>query len=123
MAKKSSRKLYTALAVAAVSTASLTPAAVTEAAPKASVVKAKSGYVYKGDLDAALDATYKGAPIYWYKSSVDLEKLGTFQTARGIVKEKACTSRNVYASSIIHLKSFRRLSHSCSNKGSQQSES
>jgi len=88
MAKKSSRKLYTALAVAAVSTASLTPAAVTEAAPKASVVKAKSGYVYKGDLDAALDATYKGAPIYWYKSSVDLEKLGTFQTARGIVKGK-----------------------------------
>ncbi|WP_215145650.1 bifunctional metallophosphatase/5'-nucleotidase [Exiguobacterium qingdaonense] len=88
MAKKSSRKLYTALAVAAVSTASLTPAVVTEAAPKVPVVKAKSAYVYKGDLDAALDATYKGARVHWYKSSVDLEKLGTFQTARGIVLGK-----------------------------------
>ncbi|MCV9900128.1 bifunctional metallophosphatase/5'-nucleotidase [Exiguobacterium profundum] len=88
MTKKSSRKLYTALAVAAVSTASLAPAVVTEAASKAPVVKAKSAYVYAGDLDAALDATYEGAPIHWYKSSVNLEKLGTFQTAKGIVKGK-----------------------------------
>ena len=88
MTKKTSRKLYTALAVAAVSTASLTPVAVTEAASKAPVVKVKPAYVYAGDLDAALDATYESAPIQWYKSSVNLEKLGTFQTAKGIIKGK-----------------------------------
>ena len=90
MSQKTSRRLYTALAVAAVSTASLTPAAV-EAAPKAADVKLGAAYVTGGDLDRALDATYKGAPIHWYKSSVNLKKLGTFQTARGYVKGKGLT--------------------------------
>ncbi|MCT4795372.1 bifunctional metallophosphatase/5'-nucleotidase [Exiguobacterium alkaliphilum] len=92
MAQKTTRRLYTALAVAAVSTAALTPAAVAEAAPgvatKAKAVSLGSGYVSGGDLDKALDATYKGAPIHWYKSSVNMKKLGEFQTARGIVKGK-----------------------------------
>lgn len=92
MQQKTTRKLYTALAVAAVSTAALTPAAVAEAAPsvatKAKVVSLGSGYVSGGDLDKALDATYNGAPIHWYKSSVNMKKLGEFQTARGIVKGK-----------------------------------
>lgn len=87
MPQKTSRRLYTALAVAAVSTASLTPAAV-EAAPKAADIKLGAAYVTGGNLDSALDATYKGAPIHWYKSSVDLKKLGKFQTARGYVKGK-----------------------------------
>lgn len=87
MRQKTSRRLYTALAVAAVSAASITPAAV-EAAPKAADVKLGAAYVTGGNLDNALDATYKGAPIHWYKSSVDLHKLGKFQTARGVVKGK-----------------------------------
>lgn len=87
MRQKTSRRLYTALAVAAVSAASITPAAV-EAAPKAADIKLGAAYVVGGNLDSALDATYKGAPIHWYKSSVNMKKLGKFQTARGYVKGK-----------------------------------
>lgn len=75
--------------LAATLTASvIAPAVVTEAAPAKQTVKLKAAFVENGDLDAALDKTYQGNKIYWYKSTVDMDKLGTYQTVKGYIKWK-----------------------------------
>ncbi|MCC9622030.1 Ig-like domain-containing protein [Thalassospira sp. MA62] len=82
MAKK--KQFVTAAAAFAVAASAVAPAITADAA--SSTVQLKSDYVRGGDLDAALDKEYKGSEIYWYKSSVDMNKLGVFQTAKGFVK-------------------------------------
>ncbi|WDH75364.1 hypothetical protein PTI97_11100 [Exiguobacterium marinum] len=82
MAKK--KQFVTAAAAFAVAASAVAPAITADAAMK--TVRLSSDYVRVGDLDATLDKTYNGGEIYWYKSSVDLNKLGVFQTAKGFVK-------------------------------------
>ncbi|WP_214703291.1 MULTISPECIES: hypothetical protein [unclassified Exiguobacterium] len=82
MAKK--KQFVTAAAAFAVAASAVAPAITADAAMK--TVRLSSDYVRVGDLDATLDKEYKGSEIYWYKSSVDLNKLGVFQTAKGFVK-------------------------------------
>ena len=82
MAKK--KQFVTAAAAFAVAASAVAPAITADAATK--TVRLSSDYVRVGDLDATLDKTYNGGEIYWYKSSVDLNKLGVFQTAKGFVK-------------------------------------
>lgn len=84
MAKK--KQFVTAAAAFAVAASAVAPAITADAA--SSTVRLSSDYVRGGDLDAALDKEYKGSEIHWYKSSVDLNKLGVFQTAKGFVKGK-----------------------------------
>ncbi|WP_152668774.1 hypothetical protein [Exiguobacterium sp. JLM-2] len=84
MAKK--KQFVTAAAAFAVAASAVAPAITADAA--SSTVQLKSDYVRGGNLDAALDKEYKGSEIYWYKSSIDLNKLGVFQTAKGFVKGK-----------------------------------
>ncbi|WP_214835448.1 5'-nucleotidase C-terminal domain-containing protein [Exiguobacterium sp. s36] len=88
MLTRKTNKLYASLAVAAITASSIVPAATADAAPKVKTVKLKADFVRGGDLDATLDKTYQGANIHWYKSSVKLNKLGTYQTAKGIVVGK-----------------------------------
>ena len=82
MAKK--KQFVTAAAAFAVAASAVAPAITADAATK--TVRLSSDYVRVGDLDATLDKTYNGGEIHWYKSSVDLNKLGVFQTAKGFVK-------------------------------------
>lgn len=82
MAKK--KQFVTAAAAFAVAASAVAPAITADAA--STTVQLSSDYVRGGDLDAALDKEYKGSEIYWYKSSVDMNKLGVFQTAKGFVK-------------------------------------
>lgn len=82
MAKK--KQFVTAAAAFAVAASAVAPAITADAA--STTVQLASDYVRGGDLDAALDKEYKGSEIYWYKSSVDMNKLGVFQTAKGFVK-------------------------------------
>ncbi|WP_214741923.1 Ig-like domain-containing protein [Exiguobacterium sp. s48] len=82
MAKK--KQFVTAAAAFAVAASAVAPAITADAA--SSTVRLSSDYVRGGDLDAALDKEYKGSEIYWYKSSIDMNKLGVFQTAKGFVK-------------------------------------
>ncbi|WP_251127850.1 MULTISPECIES: hypothetical protein [unclassified Exiguobacterium] len=82
MAKK--KQFVTAAAAFAVAASAVAPAITADAAMK--TVRLSSDYVRVGDLDATLDKEYKGSEIYWYKSSVDMNKLGVFQTAKGFVK-------------------------------------
>ncbi|WP_214736718.1 hypothetical protein [Exiguobacterium sp. s162] len=84
MAKK--KQFVTAAAAFAVAASAVAPAITADAA--SSTVRLSSDYVRGGDLDAALDKEYKGSEIYWYKSSIDMNKLGVFQTAKGFVKGK-----------------------------------
>ncbi|WP_269317695.1 hypothetical protein [Exiguobacterium sp. KJ 601] len=84
MAKK--KQFVTAAAAFAVAASAVAPAITADAA--STTVRLSSDYVRGGDLDAALDKEYKGSEIYWYKSSVDMNKLGVFQTAKGFVKGK-----------------------------------
>lgn len=84
MAKK--KQFVTAAAAFAVAASAVAPAITADAA--STTVQLSSDYVRGGDLDAALDKEYKGSEIYWYKSSVDMNKLGVFQTAKGFVKGK-----------------------------------
>ncbi|WP_214815785.1 Ig-like domain-containing protein [Exiguobacterium sp. s131] len=84
MAKK--KQFVTAAAAFAVAASAVAPAITADAA--STTVQLASDYVRGGDLDAALDKEYKGSEIYWYKSSVDMNKLGVFQTAKGFVKGK-----------------------------------
>ncbi|MHC9161459.1 Ig-like domain-containing protein [Exiguobacterium profundum] len=84
MAKK--KQFVTAAAAFAVAASAVAPAITADAA--SSTVRLSSDYVRGGNLDAALDKEYKGSEIYWYKSSIDLNKLGVFQTAKGFVKGK-----------------------------------
>ncbi|QLQ21270.1 MAG: hypothetical protein HZT42_01935 [Paracoccaceae bacterium] len=89
MAKK--KQFVTAAAAFAVAASAVAPAITADAA--STTVQLSSDYVRGGDLDAALDKEYKGSEIYWYKSSVDMNKLGVFQTAKGFVKVKASALR------------------------------
>ncbi|WP_290770047.1 MULTISPECIES: hypothetical protein [Exiguobacterium] len=82
MAKK--KQFVTAAAAFAVAASAVAPAITADAA--STTVRLSSDYVRVGDLDATLDKEYKGSEIYWYKSSVDMNKLGVFQTAKGFVK-------------------------------------
>ena len=82
MAKK--KQFVTAAAAFAVAASAVAPAITADAATK--TVRLSSDYVRVGDLDATLDKTYNGGEIHWYKSSVDMNKLGVFQTAKGFVK-------------------------------------
>lgn len=82
MAKK--KQFVTAAAAFAVAASAVAPAITADAATK--TVRLKSDFVRVGNLDATLDKTYNGGEIHWYKSSVDLNKLGVFQTAKGFVK-------------------------------------
>ncbi|WP_215113087.1 hypothetical protein [Exiguobacterium sp. s63] len=82
MAKK--KQFVTAAAAFAVAASAVAPAITADAA--STTVRLSSDYVRGGDLDAALDKEYKGSEIYWYKSSIDMNKLGVFQTAKGFVK-------------------------------------
>ncbi|WP_251030951.1 hypothetical protein [Exiguobacterium sp. s196] len=84
MAKK--KQFVTAAAAFAVAASAVAPAITADAA--STTVRLSSDYVRGGDLDAALDKEYKGSEIYWYKSSIDMNKLGVFQTAKGFVKGK-----------------------------------
>lgn len=80
------KQFVTAAAAFAVTAAAVAPAMSASAAMP--VVKLSSDYVRQGNLDAALDKTYHGSEIHWYKSSVNMNKLGVFQTAVGFVKGK-----------------------------------
>ncbi|MCT4794804.1 Ig-like domain-containing protein [Exiguobacterium alkaliphilum] len=82
MAKK--KQFVTAAAAFAVAASAVTPAITADAATK--TVRLSSDFVRAGNLDAALDKSYNGGEIHWYKSSVDMNKLGVFQTAKGFVK-------------------------------------
>ncbi|WP_215112330.1 MULTISPECIES: hypothetical protein [unclassified Exiguobacterium] len=82
MAKK--KQFVTAAAAFAVAASAVAPAITADAA--STTVRLSSDYVRGGDLNAALDKEYKGSEIHWYKSSVDMNKLGVFQTAKGFVK-------------------------------------
>ena len=82
MAKK--KQFVTAAAAFAVAASAVAPAITADAA--STTVRLSSDYVRVGDLDATLDKEYNGSEIYWYKSSVDMNKLGVFQTAKGFVK-------------------------------------
>ncbi|MET2869510.1 Ig-like domain-containing protein [Exiguobacterium profundum] len=82
MAKK--KQFVTAAAAFAVAASAVAPAITADAA--STTVRLSSDYVRVGDLDATLDKEYKGSEIHWYKSSVDMNKLGVFQTAKGFVK-------------------------------------
>ena len=84
MAKK--KQFVTAAAAFAVAASAVAPAITADAATQ--TVRLKSDFVRVGNLDATLDKEYKGSEIYWYKSSVDMNKLGVFQTAKGFVKGK-----------------------------------
>ncbi|WP_312048565.1 Ig-like domain-containing protein [Exiguobacterium profundum] len=84
MAKK--KQFVTAAAAFAVAASAVAPAITADAA--STTVRLSSDYVRGGDLDAALDKEYKGSEIHWYKSSIDMNKLGVFQTAKGFVKGK-----------------------------------
>ena len=84
MAKK--KQFVTAAAAFAVAASAVAPAITADAA--STTVRLSSDYVRGGDLNAALDKEYKGSEIHWYKSSIDLNKLGVFQTAKGFVKGK-----------------------------------
>lgn len=80
------KQFVTAAAAFAVTAAAVAPAMSASAAMP--VVKLGSDYVRQGNLDAALDKKYHGSEIHWYKSSVNMNKLGVFQTAVGFVKGK-----------------------------------
>lgn len=80
------KQFVTAAAAFAVTAAAVAPAMSASAAMP--VVKLSSDYVRQGNSDAALDKTYHGSEIHWYKSSVNMNKLGVFQTAVGFVKGK-----------------------------------
>lgn len=82
MAKK--KQFVTAAAAFAVAASAVAPAITADAATQ--TVRLSSDYVRSGNLDAALDKEYNGGEIHWYKSSVDMNKLGVFQTAKGFVK-------------------------------------
>ncbi|MCM3281830.1 hypothetical protein M3591_15185 [Exiguobacterium sp. MER 193] len=84
MAKK--KQFVTAAAAFAVAASAVAPAITADAA--STTVRLSSDYVRGGDLNAALDKEYKGSEIHWYKSSIDMNKLGVFQTAKGFVKGK-----------------------------------
>ncbi len=84
MAKK--KQFVTAAAAFAVAASAVAPAITADAATK--TVRLSSDYVRVGDLDATLDKTYNGGEIHWYKSSVDLNKLGVFQTAKGELRTR-----------------------------------
>ncbi|TCI71228.1 hypothetical protein EVJ22_08020 [Exiguobacterium sp. SH0S7] len=84
MAKK--KQFVTAAAAFAVAASAVAPAITADAATQ--TVRLSSDYVRSGNLDATLDKEYKGSEIHWYKSSVDMNKLGVFQTAKGFVKGK-----------------------------------
>ncbi|EPE62397.1 hypothetical protein L479_01219 [Exiguobacterium sp. S17] len=82
MAKK--KQFVTAAAAFAVAASAVAPAITADAATQ--TVRLSSDYVRTGNLDATLDKEYNGGEIHWYKSSVDMNKLGVFQTAKGFVK-------------------------------------
>ncbi|WP_114167126.1 ATP-binding protein [Exiguobacterium sp. TNDT2] len=82
MAKK--KQFVTAAAAFAVAASAVAPAITADAATQ--TVRLSSDYVRSGNLDATLDKEYNGGEIHWYKSSVDMNKLGVFQTAKGFVK-------------------------------------
>lgn len=82
MAKK--KQFVTAAAAFAVAASAVAPAITADAA--STTVRLKTDYVRSANLDAVLDATYQGKNIHWYKSSIDLNKLGVFQKAKGFVK-------------------------------------
>ncbi|WP_214825673.1 hypothetical protein [Exiguobacterium algae] len=82
MAKK--KQFVTAAAAFAVAASAVAPAITADAA--STTVRLSSDYVRGGNLDAALDKEYHGGEIHWYKSSIDMNKLGVFQTAKGFVK-------------------------------------
>lgn len=84
MAKK--KQFVTAAAAFAVAASAVAPAITADAATQ--TVRLKTDYVRSANLDAVLDQEYKGSEIHWYKSSIDLNKLGVFQTAKGFVKGK-----------------------------------
>lgn len=80
------KKFVTAAAAFAVTASAVAPAITADAASQ--TVRLKTDYVRSANLDAVLDKEYNGSEIYWYKSSIDLNKLGVFQTAKGFVKGK-----------------------------------
>ena len=84
MAKK--KQFVTAAAAFAVAASAVAPAITADAASQ--TVRLKTDYVRSANLDAVLDKEYQGSEIHWYKSSIDLNKLGVFQTAKGFVKGK-----------------------------------
>ncbi|STO07361.1 bifunctional metallophosphatase/5'-nucleotidase [Exiguobacterium aurantiacum] len=88
MLNSKTRKFYQGMLAATLTASVIAPAVVTEAAPAKQTVKLKAAFVENGDLDAALDKTYQGNKIYWYKSTVDMDKLGTYQTVKGYIKWK-----------------------------------
>ncbi|MGI1821029.1 bifunctional metallophosphatase/5'-nucleotidase [Exiguobacterium sp. TRN 1102] len=88
MLNSKTRKFYQGMLAATLTASVIAPAVVTEAAPAKKTIKLKAAFVTDGDLDAALDKTYQGNKIYWYKSTVDMDKLGTYQVAKGYIKWK-----------------------------------
>ncbi|TCI57335.1 bifunctional metallophosphatase/5'-nucleotidase [Exiguobacterium sp. SH1S21] len=88
MLNSKTRKFYQGMLAATLTASVIAPAVVTEAAPAKQTIKLKAAFVENGDLDAALDKTYQGNKIYWYKSTVNMDKLGTYQTVKGYIKWK-----------------------------------
>lgn len=88
MLNSKTRKFYQGMLAATLTASVIAPAVVTEAAPAKHTIKLKAAFVENGNLDAALDKTYKGNKIYWYKSTVNMDKLGTYQTVKGYIKWK-----------------------------------